>query len=130
MKMQEKPTPFHLNTNEWWVKPLAMLQHNWAVIDDSSNLTSLYFFHDGGTTKHLSGFSFRSSDQEKFIAIVDSLDFSSRIEAEADLQENEFQKITDPNDFFASYKPSGTPFDARQTEPGIYSKQGYWNRLN
>jgi hypothetical protein len=129
MKMQGKPTPFQLNTNEWWVKPLAMLQHNWAVIDDSSNLATVYFFHDGGTTKHLSGFPFRSSDEEKFIAIVDSLDFSSRTEAEIELEQNGFQKITDPNDFFAAHKPIGTPFDARQTEPGIYSRQGYWAPL-
>lgn len=127
--MSIKPSKFFLTDDEWWVKPLAMLQHNWAVIDGSSNLVTVYFFHDGGMTKHLSGFSFRSSDEEKFIAIVDSLDFSSRTEAEVELQQNGFKKIADKNDFFAAYKPIGTPFDARQTEPGIYSKQGYWARL-
>ena len=79
--MKIKPPPFILETNEWWVKPLAMLQHNWALIDDSSTPVSVYFFHDGGTTKNLSNFSFRSFDDEKFISIVDSLDFPSRVAA-------------------------------------------------
>jgi hypothetical protein len=91
---------------------------------------SVYFFHDGGTTKNLSNFSFRSFDDEKFIAIVDSLDFPSRVAAEIGLEENGFKKITDPSDLFFAYRPTGTPFDARKTEPGIYSKQGYWLRVD
>ena len=128
--MNIKPPPFILETNEWWVKPLAMLQHNWALIDDSSTPVSVYFFHDGGTTKNLSNFSFGSFDDEKFIAIVDSLDFPSRVAAEIGLEENGFKKITEPSDLFFAYRPTGTPFDARKTEPGIYSKQGYWLRVD
>jgi hypothetical protein len=124
--MENKPTPFPLKTDQWWVKPLAMLQHNWAVIDDSSIPTTVYFFHDRGTTKLPSGYVFRSKDAEKFIAIVDSLNFESHSKAEEALRINSFSKIEDESHPFAAYKPEGTVFDARSTEKGIYSKEGYW----
>ena len=124
--MDIRPAPFALNTGEWWVKPLAMLQHNWAVIDDSAPPTSVYFFHDGGAAKHPSGYVFRSKDKEKFIAIVDSLNFESHSKAEEALRLNGFSKLEDECHPFAAYKPQGTVFDARSTETGIYSKEGYW----
>jgi hypothetical protein len=124
--METKPPPFALNTSEWWVKPLAMLQHNWAVIDIGSDLVTVYFFHDDGTTKNYSGFVFRSKDSEKYIAIVDSLSFSSHSQAHAALAENGFRKVEKVDDFYAPRQPMGIVFDARHSEPGIYSKQGYW----
>ena len=124
--MDTKPTPFELHASEWWVKPLAMLQHNWAVIDGGSDSVAVYFFHDGGTTKNPSGFVFRSKDAEKYIAIVDSLSFSSPSQAQAALLENGFRKVEAVDDFFAARQPKGIVFDARHSEPGIYSKQGYW----
>lgn len=124
--MEKKPTPFALNATEWWVKPLAMLEHNWAVIDEKSQLVTVYFFHDGGTTKNPSGFTFRSKDSERYIAIVDSLSFQSISQAQLALVDNGFRKVAETDDFFTARQPTGTAFDARQTEPGIYSKQGYW----
>lgn len=124
--MDTKPTPFPLKILEWWVKPLAMLQHNWAVIDDTTNSTTVYFFHDGGTTKRPSGYVFRGKDEEKFIAIVDSLNFDSRELAEEALALNRFTKIRDDNHPYAAYRPTGTVFDARSTESGIYTNDGYW----
>jgi len=124
--MDIKPQPFEFNASEWWVKPLAMLQHNWAVIDDESQSVTVYFFHDGGTTKNPTGFVFRSKDAEKYIAIVDSLSFSSPSQAQAALLENGFRKVEAVDDFFAARQPKGIVFDARHSEPGIYSKQGYW----
>jgi hypothetical protein len=124
--MDTKPSPFALKIEQWWVKPLAMLQHNWAVIDDTTNPTTAYFFHDGGITKRPSGFEFRAKDNEKFIAIVDSLNFDSRELAEHALALNGFTKIEDDNHPFAAYRPVGTVFDARSTESGIYSNDGYW----
>jgi len=123
--MDIKPTPFEFHASEWWVKPLAMLQHNWTVIDDESQSVTVYFFHDGGKTKKPSGFVFRSKGAEKYIAIVDSLSFSSRSQAQVALLENGFRKVA-VDDFFAARQPKGIVFDARHSEPGIYSKQGYW----
>ena len=124
--MDIKPEPFEFNASEWWVKPLAMLQHNWAVIDGGSDSVAVYFFHDGGTTKNPSGFVFRSKDAERCIAIVDSLSFSSLSQAQAALVGNGFRKVEAVDDFFAARQPKGIVFDARHSEPGIYSKQGYW----
>ncbi len=124
--MDIKPTPLEINASEWWVKPLAMLQHNWDAIDDESQSVTVYFFHDGGTTKNPSGFVCRSKDAERYIAIVDSLSFSTLSQAQAALLENGFRKVEVVDDFFAAWQPTGIVFDARHTEPGIYSKQGYW----
>ena len=124
--MDLKPTPFPLNTTTWWVKPLAMLQHNWAVIDNESELVIVYLFHDGGTTKKSSGFTFSSNDSDKYIAIVDSLSFLSLSQAQASLAGNGFRKVEGTDDFFADRQPTGVVFDARHSEPGLYSKQGYW----
>jgi hypothetical protein len=68
----------------------------------------------------------RAKDNEKFIAIVDSLNFDSRELAEHALALNGFTKIEDDNHLFAAYRPEGTVFDARSTESGIYSNDGYW----
>jgi hypothetical protein len=124
--MEIKPTPFELHASEWWVKPLAMLEHNWAVVNDGLDSVTVYFFHDGGTTKNASGFAFRRKDTEKYIAIVDSLSFASRSQAQAALAENGFRKIGAADDFFAARQPTGIVFDARHSEPGIYSIEGYW----
>ncbi len=69
---------------------------------------------------------FRSKDAERYIAIVDSLSFSSRSQAQAALLENGFRKVEAVDDFFAARQPTGIVFDARHSEPGIYSKQGFW----
>jgi len=103
-----------------------MLQHNWAVVDDSAHPVTVYFFHDDGTTKKPSGYAFKSKDNEKFIAIVDSLTFMDRRNAEEALALNGFSKITSDDHPFAPYRPIGTVFDARLTEPGVYSKEGFW----
>lgn len=103
-----------------------MLQHNWAVIDETASVTTVYFFHDDGTTKNLSGYVFMSTDKEKFIAIVDSLAFDNLEQAERALVRNGFSQITSEDHPFAGYRPKGTVFDARATEPSIYSKEGYW----
>lgn len=51
--MEIKPTPFELHASEWWVKPLAMLEHNWAVVNDGLDSVTVYFFTTGRRRKTL-----------------------------------------------------------------------------
>jgi hypothetical protein len=119
------PQVFTLDTSDWWVKVLGMLQHNWAVINSNPDGTvTAYFFHDGGTTKNATGFDFRHT--QNMIAIIDSLDFSSHNEATKQLGTNKFHRLRDHPGPWTDKHPSGVIFDARHTEPGIYSKQAYW----
>ncbi len=123
---ERSPTPFPLDTTEWWVKVLAMLQHNWALINENFDRTvTVYFFHDGGTTKNPTGFSFRAT--RKMIAVVDSLNFSSREMAIEQLAANRFYRLADHPGPWQGNEPKGVIFDARHTEPGIYSRDGLWN---
>lgn len=123
---ESRPTPLVLNTGEWWVKVLAMLQHNWALINENiDGSVTVYFFHDRGTTKNPSGFSYRSTRQ--MIAVIDSLDFSSKEMAIEQLAVNRFYRMADHPGPWQGNEPKGMIFDARHTEPGIYSKEGHWN---
>ena len=122
---ENKPEIISLDTSDWWVKVLAMLQHNWAVINDNNNGTvTAYFFHDGGTTKNSIAFHYRSV--RDMIAIVDSIEFSSRSDAVERLLHNGFIRLADLPGPWHGNEPKGKVFDARSSEPGIYSKESYW----
>jgi hypothetical protein len=46
------PKEMKIVSKTWWVKPIEMLVHNWALIEENSkNKFTIYFFHDRGTTK-------------------------------------------------------------------------------
>jgi hypothetical protein len=114
-----------LDTSDWWVKVLAMLQHNWALIKEHDDKTvTVYFFHDGGTTKNFTGHEYKSI--RGMIAIVDSLDFPSREKALEELNLNQFHRLSDLPGPWRGNEPKGRIFDARHTEPLIYSRGDYW----
>lgn len=118
-----------LDTSDWWVKVLAMLQHNWALVKEHADKTvTVYFFHDGGTTKNFTGHDYKSI--RGMIAIVDSLDFSSRQKAIEQLKLNQFHRLSDHPGPWQGNEPRGKIFDARSTEPRIYSRGDYWKSSN
>ncbi len=124
-EVTKKPDVLTLDTSDWWVKVLGMLQHNWAVISENDSGTStVYFFHDGGTTKNLTGYDYRAV--RGMIAIVDSLEFPDRRSAVQQLSENRFSRLVDHPGPWEGKEPKGKIFDARESEPGIYSTKGYW----
>jgi len=105
-----------------------MLEHNWAVIaSNDKGGYIVYFFHDGGTTKNPPPFDRKTLSE--MIAIVDSLDFDSRDYAETALSNNQYRQLKNYPGPWQGCEPKGTVFDARNTEPGIYSKQNYWNKI-
>ncbi len=121
MDISEIPSAFPLDTTDWWVKVLAMLEHNWAVIADNElGGTTVYFFHDGGMTKNSLPYNYKAA--KEMIAIVDSLDFESRDQAKASLSTNSYSRLKDNPGPWQGCEPQGIVFDARNSEPRIYSK--------
>ena len=125
MTISDKPTAIELDTTNWWVKVLAMLQHNWALIatNDKGGIT-VYFFHDGGTTKNSIPYNYKAV--KGMIAIVDSLDFESLDQAETALGNNSYKQLKNYPGPWNGSEPKGIVFDARDFEPSIFSKQNYW----
>lgn len=115
--------PIAVDATEWWVKPLAMLQNNWALIEVTVTNTIVYFFHDGGST--LTFNRLRNGYADKSI-VVDSLSFSTNAEAIDALRRNGFMTEAEFELNLDSYRPSVPFFDGRSVEQGVYSKQGYW----
>ena len=125
------PKEKRISSTDWWVKPIEMLVHNWALIEeDSKSNFIVYFFHDSGTTKGggESRNPFRQLRQESgYIAIIDSLEFNSRGAAERALRNNHFELMSQLPGPWQGQQPIGKVYDARKYEQGIYSNSGYWS---
>lgn len=119
------PPLFEIHSDEWWVKVLGMLQHNWALIENHNKKITVYFFYDLGIQKACSS-QYTIYQLKNRSAVVDSLDFECIKAAELGLQRNGFMKLKDNPGPWIGECPIGNYFDARQNEEGIYSKLGYW----
>lgn len=119
------PPPFEIKSRDWWIKILGMLSHNWALIEETTAGARVYFFHDAGTTKGFDG-SYKSRSLFNRVAVVDSLDFESIEEAEHALMRNGFDLLEENPGPWLGMQPEGNYYDARATEPGVYSKGDYW----
>lgn len=124
------PKELKIASRTWWVKPIDMLVHNWALIEDiSDHRFTVYFFHDRGTTigggkqpnpfKHL-------RQENGYVAVVDSLTFDSRRLSEIALRRNDFELLSKLPGPWTGEQPEGIFFDARKYEKGIYSSGDYW----
>jgi hypothetical protein len=102
-----------------------MLSHNWALIEETITGATVYFFHDAGSTKGFDG-SYKSRSLFNRVAVVDSLDFESSEEAEHALMRNGFDLLEENPGPWLGMQPEGNYYDARATEPGVYSKGDYW----
>jgi len=119
------PPLFEIYSDDWWVKVLGMLQHNWALIETSNKKTTVYFFHDLGTQKSFSK-QYRFYQLKNRSAVIDSLEFESIHEAELGLHQNGFMRLKDNPGPWDGEQPYKNFYDAREVEEGIYSKAGYW----
>ena len=123
------PAILNIAIRDWWVKPIEMLVHNWALIEESSPGTiTVYFFHDEGSVKGggEQPSPYRLSEIQGLVAVVDSLDFQSQADAVAGLRDNGFRRLAKYPGPWQGMEPVGDFYDARPYEPGIYSKGGYW----
>jgi hypothetical protein len=124
------PKEMKIFSKAWWVKPIEMLVHNWALIEENSkNKFTIYFFHDRGTTKgggeHPNPFK-HLRQESGYIAIIDSLQFDSKSACETALRRNDFELLSKLPGPWVGEQPEGIFFDARKYEKGIYSNAGYW----
>lgn len=104
---------------------LGMLQHNWAIVEETDEGgIVVYFAHDEGIHKGPSPYKYKQLKNR--IAIVDSLEFDCWVDAWAALQNNGFEHADEAGENINLSTPVGVLYDARATEPGVYSKQGYW----
>lgn len=119
------PPLFEINSREWWIKVLGMLQHNWALIEEGAGgSATVYFFHDGEVGMNCYGYS-RAQLKGRY-AIVDSLDFESLQLAKDALARNSFRLHGDDERLGSDVKPRGNFYDVRPFEDGVYSRQGNW----
>ena len=122
------PPVFEIQSREWWIKVLGMLQHNWALIEEfESGAAIVYFFHDNGEPIGFAGYS--RAQLRGRCAIVDSLKFESVQLAEEGLSRNGFRLYRVGEIVGSDVKPSGNFFDSRTTEEGVYSTQGHWKKI-
>ena len=119
------PPLFEINSREWWIKVLGMLQHNWALIEEGlDGAATVYFFHDGEVGMGCYGYS-RAQLKGRY-AIVDSLDFASVQLAKEALARNGFRLHGDDERLGSDVKPRGNFYDVRAMEDGVYSRQNNW----
>lgn len=118
-----EPSEFVISSREWWFKVLGMLNENWALIEDTPEKATVYFFHSSG----MPTMSIKPRNGP-WSAIVDSLEFSDWESAANALSRNGFTQFSAIADAWEGNPPPEEKFyDAREKEPGIYSKQGYWD---
>ena len=124
------PKEFKIKSNEWWVKPLDMMVHNWALVEkQASGEAVVYFFHDQGKTK--GGGSSPNpykpySQSNGYVGVIDSLKFENVLKAEKGLSRNGFTRLADTEGPWTGGEPEGKFYDARLFESGIYSSSDYW----
>lgn len=122
------PPVFKIDSDSWWVKVLGMLQHNWALVEETDEGKIVaYFAHDAGIHKGPSPYKYKQLKNR--VAIVDSLEFDCWVDAWAALHNNGFEHADEAGENIYLSTPVGVLYDARATEPGVYSKQGYWKGL-
>ena len=99
-----------INSADFWVKVVAMLQQNWAVIEplDTEDV-QVYFVDDAG-------------------GVFDELTFPSVELARRALQQNKFRRLADDERAQSFLVPPKPPF-YRQPHPNgpIYSSGRYWH---
>ena len=124
------PKEFKINSTEWWVKPLDMMVHNWAFIENqASGKAVVYFFHDQGKTKGggATPNPYKPYSQSSgYIAVIDSLEFENVMKAEKGLSHNGFTRLADTEGPWTGGEPEGQIYDAQKYESGIYSSGEYW----
>ena len=119
------PRPFAIKSRIWWLKPISMLCHNWALLETTPEASAIvYFFHDLGQAAHPHD---RARGSFKMSAIIDSLEFTTEAQANRALQRNSFMLLAKNRGPWNGMQPRRPFFDNRHPEFGIYSKEGYWD---
>jgi len=114
-----------IESDDWWIKPIEMLCHNWALIGPNKNdCVTVYFFHDAATTDP-------ATNAARWIRVIDSLKFALRTNAIHALEQNHFMEVkTSLNtypDLDWGMQPVGRYYYPHPETKGIYSSGEYWD---
>lgn len=100
------PPVLEIKSRDWWIMVMGMFSHDWALIDDLEDGTSVaYFMEDSDGMSE-----FMNPELKGRVAIVNSIGFPNRIDAEQGLRLIGFDRLED--------KPG--PWDAEQPEGVFY----------
>lgn len=102
------PPVLEIKSRDWWIMVLGMFSHDWALIDDLEDGTSVaYFMEDsGGMSEYI------NPKLKGRVAIVNSIEFPNHADAEHGLRLIGFDRLED--------KPG--PWDGEQPE-GIFYQE-------
>ena len=100
--------PVAIETGDFWVKVVEMLQQNWALIEPEAQSVRVYFITDTG-------------------GVFDEIAFPSTAAAHEALQRNGFRRFAEHADLQSFLHPPRAPF-RRDTHPNgpIYSSGRFW----
>jgi hypothetical protein len=93
---------------DFWVKVVGMLQQNWALIESETQSVRVYFVNDTS-------------------GVFDEIAFASASSAKEALAKNGFRRFADSTDLQSFLRPPSAPF-RRSTHPNgpIYSSGRFW----
>ena len=97
-----------IQSRDFWVKVVDMLQQNWALIEPAGRKVTIYFLHDLG-------------------GVFDELNYTSLREAQAALRLNGFSCYDEDPSYSEMFARPEPPFCREQHPNGpIYSSGQYW----
>jgi hypothetical protein len=97
-----------IQSRDFWVKVVDMLQQNWALIEPEGSKVTIYFLHDLG-------------------GVFDELTYSSLREAQAALRLNGFRRYDADPGFAKICAPPKPPYRRVKHPNGrIYSSGRFW----
>jgi len=105
--------PVHIESREYWIKVLEMLQQNWAIIEPSSEAggdpCEVFFIDDNS-------------------CVFDRLRFDSAQEAEKGLARNGFSRYDPDPQMLKHMPPPSAPFyESADCQTLVYSSGRFWH---
>ena len=121
---RSESSELQIESAHWWVKPIEMLCHNWALIGpDKNGCVTVYFFHDAAPTDPI-------HTAARWVRVIDSLQFSSETGAIEALKLNGFMEVERSRERYPELdwglQPIGRYCYPHPEAKGIYSSGQYW----
>ena len=103
------PPVLEIKSRDWWFKVIGMFSHEWALIDDLADGTSMAFFMEDSDILSVS----MKAELKGRIAIVNSIEFPNRTDAEYGLRLMGFDRLENKPGPWDGQQPVGMFYDGR-----------------
>lgn len=100
------PPVLEIKSRDWWIMVMGLFSHDWALIDDLEDGTTVAYFMEDSDGKS----EFMNPELKGRVAIINSIAFPNRTDAEIGLRVMGFDRLED--------KPG--PWDGEQPEGYFY----------